>query len=275
MTKKQRIIAAVMIFWAILLIIMPLYSIYRGPITISPYVRYIVTIWPSDNGEGNVGWAYIYDNKTDTYYSFLHYAHISGNAKEPVKNKFVYEFKDITYTFHFDDFDHPAVTFPLNDKQHTIYDDGNNILIKQTPKFLPFPEEVVAPLPNADCFYSPIELRDLSNTYAILLMDPLQNGTDEISVYTDVQEQWTQVPFVLPDGTIENQFTGYARRHFNPEAGYEGWNDSCDPYIGDLELCQTNADGTATLYDVTYSDGQLLLTESKQYENGVPPDWKF
>ena len=82
---KQRIIAAVMIFWAILLIIMPLYSIYRGPITISPYVRYIVTIWPSDNGEGNVGWAYIYDNKTDTYYSFLHYAHISGKAKEPVK----------------------------------------------------------------------------------------------------------------------------------------------------------------------------------------------
>ena len=106
-------------------------------------------------------------------------------------------------------------------------------------------------------------------------MDPLQDGTEKISVYTDVQEQWTQVPFVLPDGTIENQFTGYARRHFNPEAGYEGWNDSCDPYIGDLELCQTNADGTATLYDVTYSDGQLLLTESKQYENGMPPDWKF
>lgn len=42
-----------------------------------------------------------------------------------------------------------------------------------------------------------------------------------------------------------------------------------------MELCQTNDDGTATLYDVTYSDGQLLLTESKQYEGGVPDDWKF
>ena len=219
--------------------------------------------------------AYIYDKKADKYYSFLRYAHRNGTDSTPARNHFKYSVKGITYTFHFDDFDHPTVTFPLNDKQHTIYDDGKNILIKRTPKFLPFAKEIVAPLPNADCFYSPIELRDLKDTYAIILMDPQSDKTEKISVYVHEEDQWKSVPFVLPNGLICNQFEGFARRHFNPDTIYLGMEGNRDRYTGDLELCQTNADGTATLYDVTYSDGQLLLTESKQYENGMPPDWKF
>ena len=249
----RRKIAIALGCLAIFAVLTPLFLLSAKPHVISIYERYDIEIKMSEE-ENTIAEAYIYDKKQDKMYSFLQYAHRNEKPETPSKNRFVYSVGDITYTFRFSDFVHPTISFPLNNKQYTIYNDTENIIIKRLPKFLPYTEEIVAPLPSTDCFYSPIELRDLQNTFAVLLMEPQSNGSDTISVYVQNQEQWEQIWFVLPDKTKLKCFNGYARRRFNSyTVNFEQVHR--DPYVGDLELCQTNADGTATLYDVTYSDG--------------------
>ena len=249
----RRKIAIALGCLAIFAVLTPLFLLSAKPHVISIYERYDIEIKMSEE-ENTIAEAYIYDKKQDKMYSFLQYAHRNEKPETPSKNRFVYSVGDITYTFRFSDFVHPTISFPLNNKQYTIYNDTENIIIKRLPKILPYTEEIVAPLPSTDCFYSPIELRDLQNTFAVLLMEPQSNGSDTISVYVQNQEQWEQIWFVLPDKTKLKCFNGYARRRFNSyTVNFEQVHR--DPYVGDLELCQTNADGTATLYDVTYSDG--------------------
>lgn len=223
--------------------------------------------------EGNLTEAYVYDYENDIKYSFLTYAHINGEVDGPVvkSDGVTVSFQGITYHFSLDDLDHPQITFPLNQRdsdRYSLYNDGKKLIVKKVSKLPYSRKHIVCELPEENCFYSPVSISKL-NRYSIIVMKS-DKTVNHITIYIpDENGTWEQVPFIMPDGTVTEEFSGLAQRHFNATVGAN------DRKIGDLELCQTNADGTATLYDVTYSDGQLLLTESKQYENGMPPDWKF
>lgn len=270
--KMMRICIPLILVIIVALFIMTFLFPPREP-THDGDTSYYVRASVEGSTEGNYTEAYVYDYENDIKYSFLPYAHINGTWEGPYDkadglNVF---FQGITYHFNLDDLDHPEITFPLNQREIDLYalsNNGTKLTIKKVSK-LPFGQNhIVCELPNEDCFYSPISISKL-NRYAIIVT-AFDEDMNHVTIYIPDEEGiWEQVPFSMPDGPTSEEFSGFARRHFNAAVGAN------DRKIGDLELCQTNADGTATLYDVTYSDGQLLLTESKQYENGMPPDWKF
>lgn len=218
-------------------------------------------------GENNYIEAYFEDYKTNKTYSFLQYAH-RNRSKETWNNDYFYYCVDgIEYVFDFTDFDHPTVTFQMSNKTYTLAENGEYVILKSGS--WPFVrEEVVCPLPDGDSFYHPISITGMDD-YAMIMTTP--SDPDTVAVYIKGKDGWQQAEFVLPDGIRHSSLVGYIRRHFC----IENSKSIVDSYIGDLEYCQPEEDGTATLYRVTYSEDGLILVPIKTYPYGVPVDWKF
>lgn len=225
----------------------------------------------SSNGENNFTQAYFWDSKTGEEFSFLQYAHRNYSAKTWDNNYFTYHVDGIKYVFRFKDFENPTVTLQMNDTTYTLAEDGKNVI----PKYGKWPfirNDVVCPLPEGKGFYHPISITGMDG-YAMVVTEPepQDSVSDVVSVFIKDADGWQQSEFVFPDGTRDSCFIGYMRRHFCLENSKE----VDDGYLGDLELCQTEEDGTATLYRVNYSENGLVLEQIKTYESGLPVDWKF
>lgn len=264
-----RIVAAVLL----LLIATPLvFAFIRGWIMGSGgYSSSIIPYYAFESYEGSTEGtcteAYLFNTETEQEYSYLLYAH--RNASQDTRNVhyFCYSVDGIQYVFRFEDFEHPTVTFQMDDKTYTLAENSENVLLKSGN--WPFiRKEAVCPLPGRNGFYHPISITGMDGYAMVVTAPDLQDGgPDTVAVYIKGKEGWQQAQFILPGGVRSNLFIGYMRRHFDC-AGDDG-------YVGDLELCRPEEDGTAALYRVTYSADGLILERIRSYPNGVPADWKF
>lgn len=221
--------------------------------------------------ENNYSQAFFWNSKTGEKLSFLLYAHRNSSEQTWDNNYFTYYVDGIKYVFRFKDFENPTVTFQMNDTTYTLAEDDENVILKYG-KWPFIRNDVVCPLPEGEGFYHPISITGMDG-YAIAVAEPgtQDHDVNTISVYIKGNTGWQQAEFILPDGTRTENFSGYMRRHF-----FEDLSDlGNDGYVGNLELCQQEEDGTATLYRVNYSENGLVLEQLKTYETGVPVNWKF
>lgn len=154
-----------------------------------------------------------------------------------------------------------------------------------------FSTQAVALLPEGGT-YAPIHIAGLDD-YAILLNVPPKEEAGEGSIeeagegsITDVDvsntiyayvlngSNWNESTFLLPNGQTTNSLSGLARRKFISQDDLNP--NSTDETIGNLEICLPSADErTAALYSVTYTGGQLQLTQAEIYPDGMPTTWHF
>lgn len=222
--------------------------------------------------EGAVTTAYIQDRETGIQYSILPYAHRNGVSDISVFDKKLnYVVSGITYEFDFNKSSAPKVVFDINNNSYTISDDGEYVVIKDVDGWWPWKQtEKVCLLPQANSFYSPIKIENLKD-YAILVLNENDQEINEydISVYVLEESEWRKINFELPDGTYVEELKGYVRRHFETSISI-----STSESIGDMEVCMITNHKTI-LYRTTYLNGSIKLSPIKEYENGIPFDWKF
>lgn len=193
-----------------------------------------------------------------------------------------YHFDGITYTIDCENPSNVTTTFEIGPSTYAIGErDGSVVLINQDDSSV----QTVAALP-ADATYSPIHIFGLDD-YAILISVAPPKGAeysdvpDSLYVYVLQGEDWVQAEFLYPDGEVSTAVQAHARRKFvkvedfiTPRPAEEDIEK--DDTIGQLEICQPDADGgTATLYGVTYSNGKLQLEAVSVYPDGIPETWKF
>lgn len=175
----------------------------------------------------------------------------------------------IEYLFNIQDIDNPQITFYMypDNTTYVISNDGNNVILTRQGGVPWWRKTTVCPLPSPDCFYSPIRITGASG-YAIVLLEPNEDGNETVTVYVKNKKNWEQVDFVFPDGTVASSLNGGARRRFDLS------NTESNTQLFNMEVCIPEEEA-ATLYAVNFSDGQLLLSPLKTFRKGMPTNWTF
>ena len=223
----------------------------------------------------NVGFedATITNTDTGAVYSLLPYAHANGSVDWSLENQTLDYFAGgVSYHFDLHHLENkPEITFNLGKKMYVVTDENGTVGVRRKNGFLPFAlTQTVCPLETEDTFYAPIRVKGLEG-YAIVTSQPQTDAEDLISVSVRQGLGWDRAKLILPDGTETDRFSGKMRRLFIlGQASGETFSRE-----GQFELCQTEDDGTATLYLAVYEDGQISLEYEKTLPDGIPEGWKF
>lgn len=189
----------------------------------------------------------------------------SGNLKNGYVN---YEFRISNNSLEI-----LSINFYSNEKLYTLYQEDGCLYEKHVGSgWWSDGENVICELSEKFCFFDPINILGLKGCGVVLLSSDDPGLESDIQVYIPTNKGWSMAKFVMPEGTETNCIRGYVRRREDQSTRY-----STDPSAGAMELCIENQEGYYELYQVTYSENDILLltTDGTEIAHESILNWKY
>lgn len=206
---------------------------------------------------------YIRDCETSQVMSLYPYVHVNADCQVPlVKGDLgCYKIRNVQYRFQLTEKSFQVISTEFYTKQHwrKLYEQDGKIYEECLDKHWPFYcRNTVLELQEEDGFYDPISISGLGGCGVLLLSSDDPGIESNICVYILTKKGWEKTAFLMPDGTEQDYLFGYVRR----------WGDhsTSNGIIGNMEVCVKEQGNRYMIYQVTYSEGILILEASNSVE---------